>query len=201
MGEHPESDEQGAQQTEAVDTAAPVKPAAAPQSTWSRLRLKWWFRWGTDGLLMVAIIWAVLAWQGRNLLDTREPAPAFQLTSMDGKTVALEDLKGKQVVLAFWAPWCTVCAAESSTISSLHQSVGDDVVVMSVALGYDNRAQVQAWMTEHAVDYPVLLGDPSMAETWHIDKFPTVYVLDEEGAIKGATVGYSTEWGLRARLL
>lgn len=180
-----------------------VEPATPPEPTswWKRMRARWWFRWATDGLLMIAVIWVIFAWQGRNLLDDRTAAPPLALTSMEGARVDLQSLAGKQVVLAFWAPWCTVCAAETGMISSLHRSVGPDVVVLSVVLGWDDRAQVEAWMTEHGVDYPVLLGDRAVADAWKIDRFPTIYILDEQGAIKDATVGYSTEWGVRARLL
>ncbi len=176
---------------------------AAPElSAWGRLRARWWFRWGMDGVILLAVVWAVMAWQGRNLLDSRAAAPPLRLATLDGGVVDLTALRGREVVLFFWAPWCGVCEAESGAISSLYHSQDgpEDAAVLSVALGYQDRAQVEGFVAEHGVDYPVLLGTDETAAAYRIDKFPTVYVLDEEGRIKSSTVGYSTSWGLRARL-
>lgn len=72
--------------------------------------------------------------------------------------------------------------------------------VVSVALAYQDRAQVQSYVGENDVDYPVWLGNDELATRLHIDSFPTVYFLDRQGRISGSAVGYTTTLGLLFRL-
>lgn len=167
---------------------------------WRIARQKRWVRWGTDVALFAAVLIAVTAWQTRGLVGSGEAAPPFTLTDLDGRQWSLEGLRGKKVVLTFWAPWCSVCAAETSTISSLHQSVGDDAHVVSVALSWDDVADVRRFVADHGVEYPVLLGNESVRRAFRISAFPTTYVLSKDGRIEDAAVGYTTGLGLRWRL-
>lgn len=159
-----------------------------------------WVRWAQDAVLLLIVFGGGLLWQTRNLVSSGEPAPPFVLRDLDGRTWSLADLRGKQVALHFWAPWCGVCAAESGTLSAFHKSAGDDVVVLSVALAYDDPAQVTAFTRKHQVDYPVLLGNDALMRAYKIDAFPTTYLLSREGAIEHASVGYTTRLGLWLRL-
>ena len=169
-------------------------------SAWRSLRRKRWVRWGTDLLLLGAIALGVMAWQTRHLVPSGELAPALALADLGGRIWKLEDLRGKKVVLTFWAPWCGVCAAETSTLSSLRRSVGDSAHVVSVALAYEAVGDVQRFVRDHKVDYPVLLGDEEVMRQFRIQAFPTMYVLSEDGRIEDSAVGYTTGFGLRWRL-
>jgi thiol-disulfide isomerase/thioredoxin len=180
-----------------------VDPRATIRRMWSayrRAQHKWYVRWGTNLLVLGGILLGVTAWQTRNLVPSGELAPVLALPDLEGRTWKLDDLRGKKVVLTFWAPWCTVCAAETPTISSLRSSVGDSAHVLSVALAYGAIRDVHRFVREHQVDYPVLLGDDEVMRRFRIDAFPTTYVLSEDGRIEDATVGYTTGFGLRWRL-
>jgi peroxiredoxin len=180
-----------------------VDPTATIKRMWSAYRKaqhKRSVRWGTKLLVLCAVVLGVMAWQTRNLLPSGELAPVLALPDLEGGTWRLDDLRGKKVVLTFWAPWCTVCAAETPTISSLRRSVGESAHVVSVALAYEAIRDVQRFVREHEVDYPVLLGDDGVMRRFRIEVFPTTYVLSEDGRIEDATVGYTTGFGLRWRL-
>jgi thiol-disulfide isomerase/thioredoxin len=189
--------------TEPTNPPAASSPGASALETWRTLRQKRWFAWGVDLSIALMIFAAISAWQTRSHLDDGVMAPDFSLISFDEPGAArttLEGLRGKKTVLFFWAPWCTVCDAESSTISALQASHGDEINVRSVVLGYEDHDSIRAFMSSHEVDYPVLLGQNTMTTQWHIEAFPTIYLLDSKGHIASSVVGYTTRAGLLARL-
>lgn len=171
-----------------------------PTTAWQRLRQNRAVSWGIDIAIIAVVFFAISAWQTRDLLGGGEQSPAFALEQLGGGHVASAQLEGKKTVLVFWAPWCTVCGAESGTISSLAESMGDDVNVLSVALEYEDIKDVQGFVDEHGVDYPVLLGGRDMVKDWNVAAFPTIYILDEEGKIAHSMVGFTTSFGFRWRL-
>src|SRR4051812_16175220 len=122
-----------------------------------RARDRRWVRWSTDLLTVLVVVTAVGAFQARHHL--RDVAvPPFTLSALDGSSLSSAALTGKPTLLAFWAPWCTVCGAESGNLSLLQQLVGDRARVISIAASFQETAQVQRYVTAHGVDYPVLLG-------------------------------------------
>ncbi len=171
------------------------------KSTWARARSRWWVRWGVDLAVLAVLFAAVAAWQARNLPGAGTPAPDFTLTSLSGDTVRLDALRGKPVVVAFWAPWCGVCGMESSNLSQLRKLAGDSAHVVSVAVAYEDEEAVRGFVQKHEVDYPVLLGDDAIQSAWRVDRFPTVFFVSPEGRVERAAVGYTTLAGLSWRLL
>ena len=157
-------------------------------------------RFAEDALLLVAALSLVLMWQTRNLVPSGEVAPAFELKDLQGNTWRSEALRGKPVVLHLWAPWCGVCKTETGTISRLHDAVGDDAHVLSIALSYRSVADVRRFVDEHGARYPVLLGNDALMDALKVEAFPTTYFLSPEGRITGSAVGITTTAGLRYRL-
>lgn len=169
------------------------------RDAWERARRRRWVRWGVDLLLVAVVFLAVSAWQTRRHPGAGTKPPDFTLRSLTGQTVSLESLGGRSVVLAFWAPWCGVCGAESSNLSQLQRLAGDSARVVSIAVAYDSEADVQRFVDTHAVDYPVLLGDDALQRAWRVDSFPTVFFLSPDGRIQRSAVGYTTLAGLSWR--
>ncbi len=159
-----------------------------------------WVRWSVDLAIAAVVVLVVMGWQTRNLIGGGEPAPAFELRDLEGRTWKLEDLKGKPVLLTFWAPWCGVCKAESSNVSAVRKAEGEDAHVLSIVLAYDGIEDIRRFMAEQEVDYPVLLGNDRIMRDFKVEAFPTTYYLSEDGRIQRATVGYTSRLGMRARL-
>lgn len=153
-----------------------------------------------DGLFVLFVVQVVAYVQTLDLLGRGEEAPAFSLYDMEGEQHSLESYGGKKTLLAFWAPWCSVCKVETGTLSSLQADLGEDVNVVSVVVGYEGKDEVRAFMEEHGVDYTVLLGNRSISKAYAVNKFPTLYVLDEKGRVQNTMEGYTSGVGLRWRL-
>ncbi len=166
---------------------------------WNELRKRRWFRWTFDLSCFVLVVGLVGLWQTRGHVSGA--APPFSLPSLAGQTVSLESLKGKPVLLAFWAPWCGVCKTESKNFSWVKSILGDRVHVLSVASSWKEVSEVQGYVAQNAVDYPVLLDVDNLSGQFRVAAFPTVYFLDSEGKVKRSAVGYTTTAGLIFRLL
>lgn len=168
---------------------------------WQKLRQKRWFRWSVDILILIAIFMAISIWQGRNLIGSGEPAPAFALTDMEGVDHNLADYKGKKTFIVFWAPWCPVCGAESDNISRIKSWMGDRVHVISVVLDYQGEDDIQGFIDKHNVNYPVLKGSRQVGQDYKVSAYPTMYVLNKEGEIDYTVPGYTTTFGMLWRAL
>ena len=156
-----------------------------------------WKRWLLNGVLILTIFLAVSAWQGRNLVSKQTPAPSFRLSALSGPPVALEDLRGRRVLLYFFAPWCKVCDLSISNLNWVRKLRGEESVsIFAVAVSYKELQSVEAFLERNTLNVPVLLGNRELLNSYRISAFPTVYVLNEFGNIDGSTVGYSSTFGL-----
>jgi thiol-disulfide isomerase/thioredoxin len=179
-------------------TPAPA-PGASPPAGPPRPRRPW-RRLALDALLVLAVVAAVGLWQTRSHLGAGT-APALALTALDGRPASLEALRGKPVLVAFWAPWCAVCSAQSDNLSRVRRWAAGRAHVISVAAAYGDDAEVRDHVARKGIDYPVWLGGDDAARAFRVEVFPTIYFLDAEGRVKGSVAGYTTTLGMLARLL
>ena len=124
-------------------------------------------------------------------------APAINGRLLDGTEVSLQDLRGRPVLVQFWATWCPVCELEQTSIDV----VADDYRVISVAMDSASPEQIRSYMLDKQVDYPVIHDpDSRIAREYGVIGVPSSFVLDADGVIRFVEVGYTTELGLRLRL-
>ena len=122
----------------------------------------------------------------------------LNLISTTGQNVTLEDYKGKVVLLNFWASWCPPCVHEMPSMARLkslytHKNEHQDFEILAVNLG-ESHAEVEAFLKEHPVNFPVLLDESAIAvKDWKVFAYPSSYLIDKQGQIRLALFG-ATEW-------
>jgi len=125
-------------------------------------------------------------------------APPFALEDLAGRSVDLVDLAGKAVVLDFWATWCAPCIFQIPVLNAFHEQYGDRVAVIGIAVDAGGREVVEPFAADHAIEYPILLGDEGLAQRYGASGFPTLFVLTPEGRIDSAHIGLVEEGALVA---
>lgn len=120
-----------------------------------------------------------------------KPAPAFSLQQLGGGEVSLADLKGKTVVLDFWATWCPPCEFQVPALNRFYDahSADSDVVVFGVSVDSEGPEVVGSWVAEKNVRYPILLGGEDLARRFGAVGFPTLFVVSPDGSIHTQHVG------------
>ncbi len=148
--------------------------------------------------LFIAAFMAISAYQARTLLPTdHEPAPSLQATTLQGEVFDLEDLKGKPVLIYFFAPWCPYCSASADNIVRLREWRSEEqLAIVAVALDWQEHGQILEYASEHDLNMPVVMAGPEIATNWKVHGFPTYYVLDSEHQVVRRDFGYSTQIGL-----
>jgi thiol-disulfide isomerase/thioredoxin len=116
------------------------------------------------------------------------PAPDFAVTTLDGQSVKLAELRGKIVLLDFWATWCGPCLGEIPNLTAAHQAFGgrDDFVMLSISIDRD-PAKVRALVEARKMKWLHVAGPQSgadrAAEAYAVSAIPALYVIDREGKI------------------
>jgi len=115
-------------------------------------------------------------------------APDFQLKTLAGDTVKLSDLRGKKVMLNFWATWCPPCKAEMPEMERFSKQIGDDTVILAVNI--DPQLDVQGFVNENKITFPILLdAEDKVNEAYQVLSIPTTYFINSKGIIQNKYTG------------
>ena len=113
------------------------------------------------------------------------PAPAVELKNMAGETVRLSDLRGRVVLLNFWATWCVPCREEIPDLNAMYRDLEGQGLTVVGASWNDTASDIQAFQQEIKADYPILLDGESVGDRFGgIQSFPTTFIIDREGRIR-----------------
>lgn len=131
------------------------------------------------------------------LLPVGSPAPDFTLPSPTGKPVTLSGLKGKVVLIDFWATWCGPCLMAMPHIQALHKELGGKgLKVLSVNTS-DTQPAMTKFLKTHKEYTTTMLFDgasPSVSSAkYKVSGIPTVYLIDKDGKIAASFVGYDPD--------
>lgn len=157
-------------------------------------------------LLMLATLALGVAWTvisrvpsavGAPLSSSPSPregffAPDFTLDTLQGGQVRLSDLRGKIVVINFWASWCPPCRAETPALQNSYERYKDSgVVILGVNLtDQDSLNDVKDFVRQFGLTYPILLDrDGSTSLRYRIQGLPSTYFLNRAGVIRTVVVG------------
>lgn len=133
-------------------------------------------------------------------------APDFTLNTLSGETVTLSDLKGKKVVLNFWATWCPPCKEEMPHFQDYYESYAeeDNVEIVAVNLTYSDGSidNIQQFVDSFELSFPILLmEDEGINNTYQILTIPSTFMIDTEGRIQNNILGPVDESLLRDLVL
>ena len=121
-----------------------------------------------------------------------KPAPEFALQALDGKTIRLSDLRGKAVVVNFWATWCQPCKIEMPWFVELQKQYGPDgLQIVGINADEDTSAdELGKFAKGMGVNYPILLGKEEVEQAYGgIQFLPVTVYVDREGKVVDKVFG------------
>ena len=118
-------------------------------------------------------------------------APDFTLKSASGKNIRLSELKGRIVMLNFWATWCGPCAEEIPHLNELHDSLDPyDFELLGINIDEDQSKAIHL-AKKLEVNFPVLFDeDKNVSRSFDIKAMPTTIIIDRAGKIRHVNKGY-----------
>lgn len=122
-------------------------------------------------------------------------APDFTLSDLGGNAVTLSSLRGKVVIVNFWATWCPPCRAEMPSMEQLHRELGSGgLVLLAINIEPDGRQTVPAFLAATPHSFPVLIDDKEeVQKRYGVNKFPESFVVRKDGVIDDKVVG-AIDW-------
>jgi peroxiredoxin len=181
----------------------------------------WWFRWVGLPLVAVMAIAAAIVWLQRpedelsrrvagadEPLETDtsapqegQPAPDFTLRTLDGNEVRLGELRGRLVVLNFWATWCGPCREEMPLFEqAMAEREADGLLILAVNV-QEGEEQVRPFVQRLGLSYPIVMDKSgALARRYRVRSYPTTYFIGRDGTVEGRRVGAYTRQILFGRL-
>jgi peroxiredoxin len=121
-------------------------------------------------------------------------APAIDLLRTNGMPLSLADLRGKVVLVNFWATWCEPCVTEMPALQRLRDMLGAQGLEVMAVNYQEGPARIDAFAQKMSLSLPIVRDtDGSVAKAWNARIFPSSYVVDRDGRIRYVVTG-EAEW-------
>jgi thiol-disulfide isomerase/thioredoxin len=152
-------------------------------------------------LVVVALVVAAMLYFGmhmsrrsaetQSLIMKTSPAPDFTLESLDGKNLRLSDLRGKAVLLNFWATWCGPCKIETPWLVELQNQYGaQGLQVVGIAMDDSGKEDIAKFAKDMGMNYPVLLGQEAVGDAYGgVPALPETFFIGRDGKIVDKIIG------------
>jgi peroxiredoxin len=118
-------------------------------------------------------------------------APDFTLESLDGKSMRLSDLRGKAVLLNFWATWCTPCKIEMPWFVEMQRQYGaQGLQIVGVAMDDASKEDIAKFAKDMGVNYPILIGKEAVGDEYGgVPALPETFFIGRDGKIVDKILG------------
>ncbi|EOO32525.1 Thiol:disulfide interchange protein tlpA [Bacillus cereus VD133] len=141
----------------------------------------------------------------RNGIEIGKSAPDFTLTKLDGTNVKLSDLKGKKVILNFWATWCGPCQQEMPDMEAFYKEHKENVEILAVNYTPSEKGggeeKVSNFAKEKGITFPILLDkNIDVTTAYKVITIPTSYFIDTKGVIQDKFIGPMTQKEMEKRV-
>ena len=151
-------------------------------------------------MLLGVVVMAVPAAQAAAATPSGEPssaaaarpaAPPTRVTTLDGNVIDLADLKGRVVLIDFWATWCPPCRAELPHFQALYTKYQPRLQILGLAMDQEGASAVAPFVKAQGVTYPIALGTEALGNAYGgIRGIPTTFLIDQQGRIAKKYFGY-----------
>jgi peroxiredoxin len=128
------------------------------------------------------------------LLTLGTVAPDWTLYTAEGKKVTLAEMKGKVVLLDFFFIGCEGCMLSLKPLNDLHEKYKNQNVTMVSMTFRDSKKSISEFKKNYSIKYPIYADAAVVVKLYHVDGFPTFYLVDKQGKIANAFVGYSDDF-------
>lgn len=131
----------------------------------------------------------------------KDPAPNFNATSLDGEKFTKDSVKGKVVLLQFWATWCQYCRRDQEAVDQVSREFASQGLIVLAVNVNESRKTVQKYLDNSPRSCKIVLTEnTNLAAMFAAKSFPLYVLIDREGSVAGTQKGSAGEDGLR-RLL
>lgn len=121
-------------------------------------------------------------------------APDFTLKDLSGKNVRLEELRGKVILLTFWASWCSPCRIELPHFQALQKKLGRDKIVVLAVSADKQLDDVKGFAKQLKLNIPLFFDeDLAVNQRYRIKAMPTTFIIDSHGVIQHIHQGFKED--------
>jgi len=131
-----------------------------------------------------------------------EAAPNFELQNLDGQLISLSNLRGKPVLVNFWATWCQPCVSEMPHLQEIDNEWSDKgLVVLAINWG-ESASQAEQFLQDHNFSLQVLIDTKKVvASKYGIRAIPTTFFIDKDGIVQNKVIGaFPSKAAIESRL-
>lgn len=122
--------------------------------------------------------------------ETGFQTPDAPFQDLNGTIYTLEDLKGKPIIINFWATWCPPCRAEMPSMNRAWAKVKDEGILMFAVNVGEKPETIAKFTDDIPIDFPIILDvDTKLSMAWGVRGMPTTYILDANGKVVYSAVG------------
>uniref|UniRef100_A0A7V1EIB1 TlpA family protein disulfide reductase n=1 Tax=candidate division WOR-3 bacterium TaxID=2052148 RepID=A0A7V1EIB1_UNCW3 len=140
------------------------------------------------------MIWAIFAVFCSNKTGNKTVVTGndFTLNSLDQEEYTLSKLKGRVVIVDFWATWCPPCRREIPHLISLYEKYKDKGLIV-LGVSAEEKQTLETFRNENNITYPILLGNNEVFQKFGVRSIPHTIFIDKKGNVRKTQIGYADE--------